>query len=117
MEIKSEAIEAVIQEALSRYTGARAKYGPLDLETDQRDFLLETEQELLDSINYAVFELETQEVKTMQVYRCVRCGNLHDFALQAEGRLCDRCGAPLTYHGQEFSPWGEHPMRDYDMTA
>lgn len=50
----------------------------------------------------------------MQVYRCVRCGNLHDFALQAEGRYCDRCGAPLAYHGQELSPWGEHPMRDYD---
>lgn len=58
-----------------------------------------------------------QEVKTMQVYRCVRCGELHDFATQAQGRLCDNCGAPLAYHGQELSPWGEHPMRDYDMTV
>lgn len=50
----------------------------------------------------------------MQVYRCRRCGELHDFATRKEGRLCDVCSAPLAYRGQEESPWGEHPMRDYD---
>ena len=54
----------------------------------------------------------------MQVYQCTRCGSQHDFATQAGGRLCDVCAAPLAYHGQEASPWGEHPnLRDYDQTA
>lgn len=53
----------------------------------------------------------------MQVYQCKRCGSKHDFATQAEGRLCDHCGAPLTFHGIEVSPWGEHAMRDYDAKS
>jgi len=56
-EVKPEQIETVIEEALSRYTGARAKYGPLDLDTDRRDFLVEAEEELLDCINYCVFQI------------------------------------------------------------
>lgn len=51
----------------------------------------------------------------MQVYKCVRCGEVHDFATRNEGRCCDICAAPLAYHGQEKSPWGENPsLRDYD---
>lgn len=56
-EVKPEQIETVIEEALSRYTGARVKYGALDLDTDRRDFLVEAEEELLDCINYCVFQI------------------------------------------------------------
>ncbi len=56
-EVQPEQIEGVIKEALSRYTGARSKYGPLDLDTDARDFISEMEQELLDAINYLCFEV------------------------------------------------------------
>lgn len=51
----------------------------------------------------------------MEVYHCKRCASVFDFANKKDGRLCDHCAAPLTYHGQEISPWGEHPMRDYDL--
>lgn len=57
MEIKPDGIEAVIMEALSRYDNGRRKYGPLSLDTDGRDFLRETEEELLDAINYLAFEI------------------------------------------------------------
>ena len=53
----------------------------------------------------------------MQVFICRRCGTKHDFSTRNTGRLCDHCGAPLAYHGQEISPWGEHPMKDYDAPA
>lgn len=53
-----------------------------------------------------------------QVYRCERCGSKHDFASQADGRLCDHCAAPLAYHGQESSAWHDNPhMRDWDQVA
>lgn len=50
-------IEAVIKEALNRYDTGRLKYGDLDLSRDSRDFLIEAEQELLDCINYCVFQI------------------------------------------------------------
>lgn len=57
MEVKSQAIERVIQEALKRHKEGEAKYGSLDLARDQRDFTYEAEQELLDCINYCVFQI------------------------------------------------------------
>ena len=57
MEIKQDTIEAVIKEALNRYDTGRLKYGHLDLSRDNRDFLKEAEQELLDCINYCVFQI------------------------------------------------------------
>jgi len=56
-EVTPEQIEGVIKEALTRYEGARSVYGPLDLSTDSRDFLLEAEEELLDAINYMAFQI------------------------------------------------------------
>lgn len=56
-EIKPDTIEAVIKEALNRYNTGRLKYGNLDLSRDQRDFIHEAEQELLDCINYCVFQI------------------------------------------------------------
>jgi len=56
-EVQPVEIENIITEALSRYSGARAKYGALDLEADGRDFLKELEEELLDTVNYAVFQI------------------------------------------------------------
>lgn len=53
----------------------------------------------------------------MKVYTCKRCASVFDFATKKDGRLCDHCGASLAYHGVEHSAWGEHPMKDYDMTA
>ncbi len=56
-EIGRKTIEAVIEEALKRYEAGRVKYGPLDLATDGRDFIQEMEAELLDCINYCVFQI------------------------------------------------------------
>ena len=55
--MKSEDIEAVIREALTRHEAGRLEYGELDLSIDQRDFILEAEKELLDCINYCVFQI------------------------------------------------------------
>ena len=55
--IKKDTIEAVIKEALNRYESGRIKYGSLDLSRDDRDFINEAEQELLDCINYCVFQI------------------------------------------------------------
>lgn len=57
MDIKPDTIEVVIREALIKYDNGRAKYGPLSLDTDGRDFLQEAEAELLDCINYCVFQI------------------------------------------------------------
>lgn len=53
----NEDIELVIREALSKYDKGRLKYGQLDLSGDQKDFIHEAEQELLDCINYCVFQI------------------------------------------------------------
>lgn len=50
-------IEIVIREALRRYKEGKQEHGELDLSTDKRDFLKEAEQELLDCINYCVFQI------------------------------------------------------------
>jgi len=64
--IKQGTIEAVIKEALNRYESGRRKYGELDLSRDDRDFINEAEQELLDCINYCVFQiLRLRGIKTL----------------------------------------------------
>lgn len=50
-------IEAVIREALTRYDAGRLEHGQLDISQDRRDFISEAEQELLDCINYCVFQI------------------------------------------------------------
>ena len=50
-------IEIVIREALSRYKEGKQEHGELDLSIDKRDFTLEAEKELLDCINYCVFQI------------------------------------------------------------
>ncbi len=55
--LKPNTIEAVIREAINRYDVGRCKYGELDLSRDDRDFINEAEQELLDCINYCVFQI------------------------------------------------------------
>ncbi|MBM4135934.1 MAG: hypothetical protein FJ241_03795 [Nitrospira sp.] len=50
-------IEIVIRQALSKYDKGRAEHGELDLTTDRKDFIREVEQELLDCINYCVFQI------------------------------------------------------------
>ena len=63
--IKQGTIEAVIKEALNRYESGRIKYGNLALSRDDRDFINEAEQELLDCINYCVFQiLRLRGIKT-----------------------------------------------------
>lgn len=57
--IKPEDIEGVIREALNRYDDGRLTHGELDLDTDKRDFINEAEQELLDCINYCVFQMQS----------------------------------------------------------
>lgn len=55
--VKSKDIQAVIKEAIKRYDTGRLKYGHLDLARDKRNFIHEAEQELLDCINYCVFQI------------------------------------------------------------
>lgn len=55
--LKPDTIEEVIREALNKYEAGGAKHGPLALETDSRDFLKEAAAELLDCINYCVFQI------------------------------------------------------------
>lgn len=50
-------IEGIIKEALNKHQAGKAKYGELDISTDKRDFIHEAEQELLDCINYCVFQI------------------------------------------------------------
>lgn len=57
MKPKSKDIEIIIREALTRYETGRIEHGHLDLSTDKRDFISEAEQELLDCINYCVFQV------------------------------------------------------------
>ena len=65
MEVKPQAIERAIEEALKRHDTGRLKYGNLDLPGDWRDFIHEAEQELLDCINYCVFQiLRLRGIKT-----------------------------------------------------
>jgi len=55
--ITSEDVNAVIIEALSRHRGGSKKYGDLDLVMDGRDFYQEAVEELLDCINYQVYQV------------------------------------------------------------
>lgn len=55
--MKPKNIEAIIREALKRYEEGRQEHGELDLSRDKRDFVYEAEQELLDCINYCVFQI------------------------------------------------------------
>ena len=52
-----EGIESIIRESLARYETGRLEHGELDLLTDKRDFSQEAERELLDCINYCVFQI------------------------------------------------------------
>jgi hypothetical protein len=54
---QAEDIERIIREALKRYDAGRIEHGDLDFSTDQRDFVHEAEQELLDCINYCAFQV------------------------------------------------------------
>lgn len=56
-EVTAEMIETVIRKALRRYEAGRLEHGQLDLATEKRDFLHEAEQELLDCINYCIFQI------------------------------------------------------------
>lgn len=56
-ELEQADIEAVIKEAIEKYNKGRDKYGSLDLARDKRNFIHEAEQELLDCINYCVFQI------------------------------------------------------------
>lgn len=57
MRPQAKDMELIIREALNKYEAGRLKHGHLDLSTDKRDFLQEAEQELLDCINYCVFQV------------------------------------------------------------
>ena len=66
--MKPEDIENIIREALTRYEKGKEDYGDLDLSIDKRDFIFEAEKELLDCINYCVFQvLRLREIKSKTV--------------------------------------------------
>lgn len=47
-----ERLKSIFDEALKKYEVGALKYGDYNPATDQRDFLKETEAEILDAINY-----------------------------------------------------------------
>ncbi len=55
--LKSNDIACIIREALRRHREGEEKYGILDPATDTRDLFHEIEEELLDTINYAVYQI------------------------------------------------------------
>ncbi|MBI5096177.1 MAG: hypothetical protein HZB32_00745 [Nitrospirae bacterium] len=57
MRPETKDIESIIREAIARYSVGRAEHGQLDLSQDRKDFISEAEQELLDCINYCVFQI------------------------------------------------------------
>lgn len=59
-----DAVRRVLAEALLRMDQGRARYGPFDPQEDERDLLLEAEEELLNAINYlAMFVLKLRLIK------------------------------------------------------
>lgn len=56
-ELEQHDIETVIKETVGKYDKGRIKYGHINLAKDTRDFIYEAEQELLDCINYCVFQI------------------------------------------------------------
>ncbi|HAM53582.1 MAG TPA: hypothetical protein DCP92_23900 [Nitrospiraceae bacterium] len=50
-------IAIVIREALDKHQAGKIGRGHLDLATNKRDLLDEAEQEILDCINYCVFQI------------------------------------------------------------
>lgn len=67
MKPEAKDIEAIIREAMTRYDAGRIEHGQLDLSTDERDFLHEAEQELLDCINYCCFQILRLRRKRLEV--------------------------------------------------
>lgn len=53
----SHDIEAVIRQALDKYEAGRERLGQLNLETDKRNFIDESIEEMLDAINYLCFQI------------------------------------------------------------
>ena len=57
-------IEAVFEAAFAKFSQGELKHGPFDPGTDQRDFLQEAENEILDAINYlAMFLVKIRALK------------------------------------------------------
>lgn len=60
VEMKDKAdseIQGILGEAFGRYRGGEKTYGVFDKCTDTRDFFNEAEEELLDMIVYAAFQI------------------------------------------------------------
>ncbi len=50
-------VKGIFEEAFERYKAGEKTYGVFDKEKDPRDFIREAEEELLDTIVYAAFEI------------------------------------------------------------
>lgn len=50
-------VEGVIRSALAKHREGQDKYGVFDPETDTRDIFVEIEEDLLDTINYACYQV------------------------------------------------------------
>lgn len=62
--VSPDPITLVFAEALGKFHQGAAKYGDYDPATDSRDFLKETESEILDAINYlAMFLLKLRAMR------------------------------------------------------
>jgi hypothetical protein len=58
----TDELKAVFTEALAKHEKGAEKYGAFNPATDQRDFLKESEAEILDGINYlAMFLLKLRQ--------------------------------------------------------
>ncbi len=65
--VSPDQITLVFGEALVKFRQGVAKYGDFDPATDSRDFLKETEAEILDAINYlAMFLMKLRAIREVQ---------------------------------------------------
>ena len=59
----TDELKAIFNQALEKYEAGALKYGAFNPATDRRDFISETETEILDAINYlAMFLLKLRAI-------------------------------------------------------
>jgi len=57
-------VKAIFREAIQKFHRGEEKYGVYDPAVDERDMIIETEEEILDAINYlAMFLMRIRTIK------------------------------------------------------
>jgi len=78
----TDELTAIFNQALEKYEAGALKYGAFNPATDRRDFISETEAEILDAINYlAMFLLKLRAIGGR--------GNRQDVNNESELQACN----------------------------